>query len=82
MPISTRGWLPLPSVHGLITVRPNGQLTRLTFDGQYAPPLGPVGRLFDAVLGRWLAQLAVRRMVDEMASFVESREKRMRAGEA
>lgn len=78
----TRGWLPLPIVHGLITVRPNGQLTRLTLDGQYAPPPGFVGRLFDAVLGRWLAQLAVRRMVDEMASFVESSEKRMRAGEA
>jgi PAS domain S-box-containing protein len=66
-----RGWLPLPVVHGFITVRPNGQLTRLTLDGQYVPPLGIAGRVFDAVLGRRVGQLAMQRLTDEMASFVE-----------
>jgi PAS domain S-box-containing protein len=73
------GWLPLPVVHGFITVRPNGQLTRLTLDGQYVPPYGILGHLFDVVLGRRLAQLALDRMANDMASYVERREEQMRA---
>jgi PAS domain S-box-containing protein len=65
------GWVPLPVVHGFITVRPQGQLTRLTFDGQYTPPLGIGGRVFDAVLGRRVAQRSIQRLLSEMASFVE-----------
>ncbi len=72
------GWWPLPTVHGFITVRPNGQLTRLTLDGQYIPPFGVAGRVFDAVLGRRVAQLAIQRLANEMASFVEQGEERMR----
>lgn len=73
-----RGWLPLPVVHGFITVRPNGQLTRLTLDGQYIPPSGIAGRVLDAVLVRRVAQLAMQRLADEMASFVEQGYERAR----
>jgi PAS domain S-box-containing protein len=76
------GWLPLPVVHGFITVRPHGALTSLTLDGQYAPPFGFAGRVFDAVLGRRIAQRSIRRLVDEMAAFVEEGEDRIRAGHA
>jgi PAS domain S-box-containing protein len=74
------GWLPLPVVHGFITVRPNGQLTRLALDGQYVPPFGALGRFFDFVIGRKVAELALQRLADEMASFVERGEERMRKG--
>ncbi len=73
------GWLPLPVIHGFITVRPNGQLTQLRLEGQYVPPFGIAGRVFDAALGRRVAQLAIQRLADEMASFVERGEERMRA---
>lgn len=65
------GRLPLPAVHGLITVRPHGVLTRLTLDWQYNPPFGIVGRLFDAILGRWMIRLAIERFVAEIAAFIE-----------
>jgi PAS domain S-box-containing protein len=73
-----RGWLPLPVAHGFITVRPHGQFTRLSLDGQYVPPFGIAGRVFDAVLARWVAQRAIQRLADEMASFVERGERARR----
>lgn len=72
-----RGRLPLPAVHGLITVRPNSLLTRLTLDGQYLPPLGIAGRTFDAALGRWI-RFAIERFVHDLASFIERGYERMR----
>ncbi len=72
------GWLPLPAVHGLITVRPNSGLTRLTLDGQYLPPFGIAGRAFDAILGRWIARFAIERFVDDLASYVERRYDQLR----
>ncbi|MBC5804162.1 MAG: PAS domain S-box protein [Candidatus Eremiobacteraeota bacterium] len=76
-----RGWFLLPAVHGLITVRPNSLLTRLTLDGQYVPPLGIAGRAFDAALGRWIARFAIERFVDDLVSFIERDYERLR-GEA
>ncbi len=66
-----RAWVPLPGVHGLITVRPNSLRTQLTLDGQYLPPLGIAGRVFDAVLGRRIAGFAIERFMDDVTSFVE-----------
>jgi PAS domain S-box-containing protein len=76
------GWFPLPEVHGFITVRPHGTLTRLTLDGQYTPPGGIAGRVFDTLVGRRIAKRSIQRLVREMALFVEEGEERIRAGQA
>lgn len=73
-----RGRLPLPPVHGLITVRPHGELTQLALDGEYLPPFGIAGRVFYAIVGRWIARLAIERFVDELVAFVERRYERIR----
>lgn len=73
-----RGRLPLPVAHGVITVRPHSDLTRLTLDGQYLPPFGIAGRAFDFILGSWIAKLAIERFLDDVASFVERGYERLR----
>lgn len=67
-------WLPLPEVHGFITVRPLGQLSRLTLVGRYRAPFGIPGRCVDAILSRWLTRRSIQRFADEIASFVEQGE--------
>jgi PAS domain S-box-containing protein len=74
------GWFTLPEVHGFITVRPHGVLTTLTLDGQYVPPFGVAGRVFDAILGRRIAQRSIQRLANDMVLFVEQSEERMRSG--
>lgn len=73
------GRLPLPAVHGLITVRPHGDRTRLALDGEYVPPLGAPGRAFDTLVGRRIARRAIERFMDDLAGFVERSSDRMRA---
>ncbi len=72
------GWLPVPAVRGAITVRPHSERTRVTLDGQYIPPLGVAGRVFDAVAGRWIARFAIERFMDDLTSFVERGYERLR----
>ncbi len=66
-----RSWFPLPAMTGLITVRPNGPVTELRMEGRYAAPLGLLGRIFDAIVGRHIAQRTVERFLDEVKSYVE-----------
>lgn len=73
------GWFTLPEVYGFITVRPSGVFTTLTLNGQYIPPFGVVGRVFDALLGRGLAQRSIERLMNDMVVFIEQSEERMRA---
>jgi hypothetical protein len=40
--------------------------TQLDFCGQYCPPLGVIGVMFDAVIGRRVAEAAVHRFVNEV----------------
>src|ERR1035437_3983313 len=41
----------LPNFRGTLRMRINGERTRLILDGNYAPPGGPLGVLFDAIGG-------------------------------
>lgn len=64
--------MPLPVMSGLITVRPSAPATELRMEGTYEPPLGALGRLFDRIIGRYVAQRTVDRFLDELAVFVEN----------
>jgi hypothetical protein len=51
---------PFPSFSGSLSAADEGAgFCRLDIDGTYAPPLGPAGALFDAVLGKRIAQASV-----------------------
>lgn len=65
------GWFPIPAIHGLMTVRPHGVLTRLTLGWQYIPPYGPIGRAFDALIGWWVVRRSIERFLRDIATFVE-----------
>jgi hypothetical protein len=63
--------LPLPDFHGLLTVRVNAPNTEISFRCAYQAPLGILGRLFDAVIGRFIAAATLHRLLDDICTFVE-----------
>jgi len=69
---SAKAALPVPEMDGLLTVRPNGPLTQLRMEGRYEPPLGLFGRIFDLLVGRYVARRTVRRFLNELRTFIES----------
>jgi len=44
--------------------------TQLDFKGEYAPPLGIVGKAIDALMGRRIAEASVHHFVSEVADFL------------
>jgi len=46
---------------------------RLSVVGEYKPPLGAVGILFDAAVGRQIARATVRKLLYQLRDFLESR---------
>ncbi|HEY9179108.1 MAG TPA: hypothetical protein VIO32_00210 [Candidatus Baltobacteraceae bacterium] len=62
--------MPLPVLRGMITVRPEGRATQIRIEAKYRPPLGPAGRVFDALAGRWLARRTIDRFLNEVSRFV------------
>lgn len=68
----SHGAIPLPKMRGLITVRPNGPVTELRMEGRYTPPLGAFGQVFDALIGRHIAQRTADRFLEELGDFIES----------
>ena len=69
----------LPDFHGTVRLRIAGIATRVLVDGSYAAPFGPLGRLFDGVLGTRLARASVSDLSSRIASYLEAREKDWRA---
>jgi hypothetical protein len=67
---------PLPIMHALITVRPRAPVTELHMEGTYLPPLGPLGKVFDRIIGCHLAQRTMSRFLDELRDFVQEEWKR------
>jgi hypothetical protein len=71
-------WKPryglFPSAQALLTVRPHApEGTELQFSIAYVPPFGAVGKLFDALIGRYVARFTARRLLRRMAIEVEHR---------
>ena len=65
-----RGGVPAPSFSGLITARPNGPSTEIRIEGHYTPPLGVLGAIFDAVIGKHIARWTLERFLDQIAAFI------------
>ena len=69
-----------PSFRGTLTVRADEDYTGaiLELEGSYAPPMGAMGQVFDAALGRRIAGSTMRRLLssigDEMTSRYEREE--------
>lgn len=69
-----------PRMLGTLAIYPIAAgMTRLDFHGRYWPPLGPLGRALDAVLGRRIAAASVRHFVADVAAHLRRTLDRRRA---
>jgi hypothetical protein len=64
---------PFPAFAGALAVERSACADRfgLIMSGHYEPPLGVVGALFDAALGRRIARASARDLLRSIASYVE-----------
>jgi hypothetical protein len=70
----------LPDFVGTLRIRIENASTRLVLDGSYAPPGGPLGRLFDAIAGRRIARATAEDVLRRVARALEERELLWRKG--
>ena len=63
----------IPHFKGAITVRPHLLGTDLKIEGSYESPGGVPGRMFDWLLGRWLAIATLDHLLFRLKSIVELR---------
>lgn len=71
-------WQPMhaayfPDFRGALTVRPQMPGSWLRIQGCYEPPGGLFGRAFDAVAGRFIAAMTLRRLLDQIGRAVEAK---------
>lgn len=71
-------WRPVlaalfPEFHGAFTVRPKGRGSWLRIQGSYEPPFGALGRVFDVLLGRHIAEWTLAHLLRDVASSAERR---------
>jgi hypothetical protein len=60
-----------PVMHGELLIYPlTATETQLEFDGRYAPPLGPLGRAVNALLGHRIAEASVHRFLTDLAAYL------------
>jgi hypothetical protein len=72
----TAGTRLFPHFHGTLRLRiASVARTRVTIEGAYRPPLGTFGRLFDRILGRRIAEAAIRDLLDRIAEQMERAER-------
>lgn len=68
-------WLPhdpYPAFHGTLSAEEEtGMFSRLDLDGEYVPPLGVAGVVFDAVVGHRIALAAARQLLGEIKLGIE-----------
>ncbi len=70
-----------PDFHGTLRLRiASVETTRLTFEGAYRPPFGPPGVVFDAVIGRRIAEATMRDLLERIGDALEARELAFEAG--
>jgi hypothetical protein len=62
-----------PDFHGVVTVRPEQRGgAELRLHGEYTPPYGAPGKVFDAILGRMLALATMRHFLDDLAADIDA----------
>jgi hypothetical protein len=64
----------LPNFRGTLRMRINGERTRLILDGNYAPPGGPLGVLFDVIGGSRIAGATANDLLRRIARALEDKE--------
>lgn len=58
---------PYPSFHGTLSIGDEGGgWSRVELDGEYRPPFGMVGAMFDATLGRRIAEATALQLLLEL----------------
>ena len=62
---------PFPSFKGSLKMHPLGVETEMELRGEYTPPLGPVGELFDAMIGKKLADATAAALLGDIKSSLE-----------
>lgn len=77
---SSGSWL-LPDFEGAIRLRIAALRTVVRIEGSYRPPLGPLGALFDAVLGRSIARATLDDLLARLCAELEGREREWRRGQ-
>lgn len=60
-----------PEFRGVLTARPKGRGVWLRLTGQYAPPYGIPGKIFDLLVGRIIARETMRHLLSELAGDIE-----------
>ncbi len=77
-------WRPnrrfFPGFRGVITARPHFARACLSLEGEYVPPGGMAGAIFDALVGRWIARDSLGRLLREVADYAESRYRQFESG--
>ena len=60
-----------PVMHGELAIYPlTPTETQLDFSGVYEPPLGPMGKTLNAIVGHRIAEASVHRFVSDVAGFL------------
>ena len=71
---------PYPDFEGTLAIRSrDGGGCTLELDGNYEPPLGQFGRVFDAVLGARIASATARELLADLAEEIEERTETIQA---
>jgi hypothetical protein len=60
-----------PEFRGVLTIRPHHRGATLIITGEYEPPSGIAGRLFDAALGRTIARRTMDALLGEFRTEIE-----------
>ncbi len=68
-----KGGGPFPEFHGFIRLLAgdNYGFSRLVLDGEYEPPLGSFGRIFDVAFGNRLARATASELLSRLAHAIE-----------
>lgn len=63
-----------PLMHADLSIYPlTSTETQLDFEGTYQPPLGPLGRAIDALVGHRIAEASVHRFVADVAQHLRDK---------
>lgn len=61
-----------PDFRGVLTIRPKRSGVWMRLTGAYEPPYGTLGKAFDAIAGRMLAQRTMRHLLADLAADIEA----------
>ncbi len=62
-----------PGFRGVLTVRPQNRGVSMQLQGNYDPPFGLAGKLFDVVAGNRIAKLTTGRLLHQLIKDVEAK---------